>query len=103
MGVKPLAILWTVTAEDGLDRLLGHIETENALAARKLWTRVLAALQHAALHPHLAPHIPEPGTSYRQILTVRPFRIIYRVEGELLRIIAVLRQEQDFDPGRFVT
>ena len=32
----------------------------------------------------------------------RPFRVIYRTEGKALRVIAVLSQEQDFDPQRFL-
>jgi hypothetical protein len=28
--------------------------------------------------------------------------VIYRVEGGVLRVTAVMRQEQDFDPQRFL-
>jgi plasmid stabilization system protein ParE len=102
VGVKALAIQWADPAEDGLDRLLSYIEAENPSAARKLWARVMAAVAMAALHPELAPHIPALGRSYRELLAVHPFRVIYRVEGRTLRVIAVLRQEQDFDPERFL-
>ena len=101
MGLKPMAIQWTVAAEGGLDRLLCYIETENAVAAHKLWARIIAAIQAASEFPQLAPHLPELGPTYRQILNVRPFRVIYRADGEVLWVIAVLRQEQDFDPSRF--
>ena len=31
-----------------------------------------------------------------------PFRVVYRVEAGALRIVTVLRQEQDYDPARFL-
>ncbi|MDR3671388.1 MAG: type II toxin-antitoxin system RelE/ParE family toxin [Holophaga sp.] len=102
MGVKPLAIQWAAPAEDALDRILGFIEAENPAAARKLWARVMRAVANAALHPEMAPHFPGLGRTYREILAVRPFRVVYRVEAGALRVIAVLRQEQDFDPQRFL-
>jgi|GEM_PF-1882747 plasmid stabilization system protein ParE len=102
MGVKPLAIQWAGPAEDSLDRLLSWIEAENPAAARKLWSRVMAGVEQASRYPELAPHIPDLGRAYREILAVRPFRVIYRVEGGVLRVTAVMRQEQDFDPQRFL-
>ena len=102
MGLKALAIQWAGPAEDSCDRLLSYIEAENPAAARKLWTRLLAAVEHSAQHPEIAPLLPGLGRTYRQILAVRPFRVIYRTEGKALRVIAVLRQEQDFDPQRFL-
>jgi plasmid stabilization system protein ParE len=62
----------------------------------------MAALENASLYPEMAPHVPDLGRTYREILAVRPFRVIYRTEGGVLRVIAVLRHEQDFDPSRFV-
>lgn len=102
MVVRPLTIQWAGPAEDGFDRLLSYIEAENPAAARKLWARTMAALEKAAIHPELAPHIPALGRTYRELLSVHPFRVVYRVEGGVLRVLAVMRQEQDFDPERFL-
>jgi len=102
MGAKALIVQWAAPAEAGFDRLLAYIEAENPDAARQLWHRVMVAIEHAAVYPELAPVIPDLGRSYRELLSVRPFRVVYRVEGRRLRILAVLRKEADFDPGRFL-
>lgn len=102
MVLKLPAIQWTDPAEDNFERMLCYIEAENPVAARKLWARVMAALEKASTYPELAPLIPALGRTYREILTVHPFRVIYRTEGGLLRVIAVMGQEQDFDPERFL-
>lgn len=101
MGLKPLAIQWAAPAEATFERLLAYIEVENPAAARNLYARTMAAVAAAALHPELGPAIPELGRSYRELLVVRPFRVVYRQEAGVLRVIAVMRQEQDFDPQRF--
>ncbi len=62
----------------------------------------MEVIEHASLHPEMAPPIPDLGRSYRELLTVRPFRVVYRVEEGVLRVLAIMRQEQDFDPQRFI-
>lgn len=103
MGVTALTIQWATPAEDNFDRLLSYIQIENPAAAQKLWARVMEAVENASIYPEMAPHIPDLGRSYRELLSVRPFRVIFRVEGGVLRVIAVMRQEQDFDPQRFIS
>jgi len=98
----PLPIQWAAPAEASLDRILSYIEAENPTAARKLWNRLMEALEQASAFPELAPHIPDLGRTYHELLAVRPFRVVYRAEGTVLRVIAVMRQEQDFDPERFL-
>jgi plasmid stabilization system protein ParE len=98
----PLAIQWAAPAEASLERILSYIELETPAAARKLWKRLMEGLEQASAFPQLAPHIPDLGRTYHELLTVRPFRVVYRAEETSLRIIAVTRQEQDFDPKRFL-
>ena len=102
MGVDGLRIHWSRLAEESLDRLLRYIEAENPEAAKRLWRRVIDAIGHAAEFPEMAPCVSELGRTYREILTARPFRVVYQVEGDVLRVVTVLRQEQDFDPERFL-
>jgi plasmid stabilization system protein ParE len=61
----------------------------------------MKAVEHAARFPELARFIPELGHTYRELLSVRPFRIIYRTVGRELRVIGVMRMEPDFEPERF--
>lgn len=102
MGLKPLSIRWADPAERDLDALLSYIAFENPEAARNLYARVMEAIEHAAAFPEMARFIPELGQTYRELLSVRPFRVIYRIAGKELWVIGVMRMEQDFEPNRFV-
>jgi len=103
MGLKqPLAIVWAEPAERDLDALLSYIAMENPEAARKLFGKVMEAVEYAAAFPEMARFIPELGRTYREILGVRPFRVVYRVSEDRLNIIGVMRMEQDFAPMRFL-
>jgi plasmid stabilization system protein ParE len=100
--VLNLPIVWSAPAEEMLERILAYIEYENLDAARRIWALAMEALEAAARFPEAAPQLPGLARNYRAIVSVRPLRILYRVEGRQLRVIAVLRQEQDFDPARFL-
>jgi plasmid stabilization system protein ParE len=102
MGLKRPSILWAEAAEASLDRILSYIEAENADVAKQLWSRVMGALEQALEFPEMAAQVPDLDRTYREILTVRPFRVVYRMDGKDLQVIAILRREQDFDPGRFL-
>jgi plasmid stabilization system protein ParE len=82
--------------------LLSYIAFENPEAAKKLFHKLLEAIEHAATFPEMARLIPELGQTYRELLTVRPFRLIYRIVGKELLVIGVMRMEQDFEPERFI-
>jgi plasmid stabilization system protein ParE len=97
-----LPIVWSAPAEETLERILAYIEYENLDAARKVWGLAMEALETAAPFPEAAPPVSGLARNYRAIVSVRPLRIIYRVEGRQLRVVAVLRQEQDYDPARFL-
>ena len=102
MGVKPLHIRWADPAERDLDAMLTYIAFENPEVAKQLFNRVMESVEHAATFPKMARFIPELGQTYRELLGVRPFRVIYRIVGQELWVIGVMRMEQDFDPERFV-
>lgn len=99
MGLK---IHWSERARNSLRDLLAHIGAEDRNTAHRLWLRLHEALASAAAHPELYRYIPELGHTYREIVSVRPFRVVYRIEAKELRVLAVLRTEQAFDPSRFL-
>lgn len=103
MGLKCLPVLWAEPAEDSLATLLEYIGVENPEASRCLLAKIQEALEKASIHPKMYRFIPEMGHTYREIVSVRPFRVIYQMSETHLRVMAVLRTEQAFDPARFLT
>jgi plasmid stabilization system protein ParE len=94
-----LGVRWSLPAEQSVDAILSHIAAEDPLAARALYFRLMEAIERASCFPEMARFVPELGTAYRELLSVRPFRVIYRIAKDELWIVAALRMEQDFDPG----
>lgn len=99
MGMR---VLWSQPAAASLQEILDHIGADAPEIPKVLWTKLEAALNKAAKNPEIYRHVQELGHTYREIVTVRPFRLVYRIEEKQVRIIAVLRCEQVFDPKRFI-
>jgi toxin ParE1/3/4 len=100
--VKPFKVRWSEPAERDFDALLSYIALDNPDAAGKLLTKTLAAIELAAKFPEMARIIPDLGRPYRELLSVRPFRIIYRIAAKELWVIGVMRAEQLFAPELYL-
>jgi plasmid stabilization system protein ParE len=89
-----LPIRWSLRALDTLDEGLGYIAQFNPLAARQLRVSIQAALKHIQAYPESARMVPEEGDpSIREVLR-DPFRIIFEIHAEELRILVVRRMER---------
>ena len=101
MVLKALRIRWSEPAERDLDALLAYIALDNPGAAGRLLGRVLEAVDHAGRFPEMARQILDLGRPYRELLSVRPFRVIHRIAGKELWVIGVMRAEQMFTPETY--
>jgi plasmid stabilization system protein ParE len=100
--VRALKVRWSEPAERDLDALLAYIALDNPKAAGTLLAKILEAIESAAGFPELARLIPDLGRPYRELLSVRPFRVIYRIAGKDLWVIGVMRAEQLFTPEAYL-
>lgn len=89
-------VIWTEPALDDLDAIAAYIALDKPGAANWLVKRVFARVEQLALFP-LSGGKPREisGTPYRQ-LVINPLRIFYRVAGEQVFVVYVLRGEQQF-------
>lgn len=87
-------IIWSDPALDELDRIAAYIARDKPVAAARFMARVLARVEQLAFFP-LAGRTPRElaGTRYRQ-LVVAPVRIFYRVDGDRVFIVHVMRGER---------
>ncbi len=92
-------IIWTEPALDDLEGIAGYIALDKPEAASRLVKRLFARVEQLALFP-LSGGKPRElsGTPYRQ-LVINPLRIFYRVAGEQVFIVYVMRGEQRFRLG----
>lgn len=89
-------VVWSDSALEELEAVAAFIAQDKPHAAARLVERVFARVERLALFP-LAGGQPRElaGARYRQIV-VPPLRIFYRVEGERVFIVHLMRGERRF-------
>ena len=88
-------IIWTENALDGLDKVVEYIAVSSPNAASKLVVNLFEKVDRLELFPEsgrLVEEVKEMG--YREVI-VNPCRVMYKIEGETVFILHVLRQERD--------
>ena len=87
-------IVWTEPALSDLDAIADSIALDKPSAARELVAQVFEHVAQLAVFPKSGSRPAELRDSrYRQIVEP-PCRVIYRLEGEQVVILHVMRSEQ---------
>jgi toxin ParE1/3/4 len=87
-------VVWTEPALSDLDAIADHIAFDKPLPARALVERVFDHVAQLAEHPESGSRLRELRSSrYRQIVEA-PCRVIYRLSGDTVVILHVMRSEQ---------
>lgn len=83
------AIIWAPQAIADLERLLAYIAADSSASARRCAQQIVVRVDQLIEHPLSGAVIPEDDDGvYRQILQGN-YRVIYRVEGAMVFIVAV--------------
>jgi plasmid stabilization system protein ParE len=93
-------IVWSEPALGDLDAIADFIALENPQAAAEFVRRVLTHVEQLATHPESGPRPPELKRSRYRHLVEPPCRVFYRVEGERVFIVHVMRTERLLRQGR---
>lgn len=92
-------VIWTDPALSELEEIADYIALENP-AANALVQRVFAHVAQLADHPESGSKPQElKGWRYRQIIEP-PCRILYRIDGDHVVILYVMRSEKRLRPGK---
>ena len=87
-------LIWTSPALLNLEGIADYIALDNLWAAQKLVQKVFRVVERLEKHPNSGRRPPElKGTSYREVI-VGPCRVFYRVDGENVFILYVMRGER---------
>ena len=87
-------IIWTEPALDQLEEIAEYIALDKLGAASKLVKTIFSAVERLEQFPesgHASPELPD--SIYREQY-VRPCRIFYRNEDEVVLILHVMREER---------
>lgn len=91
-------VAWTRTALGDLESLVECIATEDPETATQVLDRIerrAAALAAQSARGRVVPELREVGVLHYRELVERPWRIVYRVEGERVMVLAVLDSRRD--------
>ena len=87
-------LIWTEPALLDLDEIAEYIALDDPLAASRYVQRVLDRVERLEGHPNSGKRPRElPRSPYREVV-VPPCRVFYRIEGEAVYILYVMRSER---------
>ena len=88
-------VVWSSPALDDLNGIAEYIAVSNIPVAKKLVQDVFDKISRLASHPESGKRSQElVNLNYREI-NVNPCRIFYKVDGDKVYILHVMRQERD--------
>jgi plasmid stabilization system protein ParE len=101
-------VTWAATAERDLDSIIGFIAEESIDEALKILEKIRKKAFGLKVLPErgrIVPELKEQGIIlYREII-IAPWRLIYKISGEMVYVLAVLdarRNMEDMLLDRFV-
>lgn len=87
-------LIWTEPALEDLGQIADYIALDDPAAAKRLVGKVFRKVELLRDFPEMCPAPHDlPDSRYRH-LVVRPLRIFYRVEGDEVFIVYVMRSER---------
>lgn len=88
-------IIWTSPALDDMDEIAEYIAISNLSAAKKLVKTIFRKINRLENFPESGKKPLElANLNYREVI-VNPCRIFYKIDGDKIFILHVMRQERD--------
>lgn len=87
-------LVWTEPALQDLEQLADYISLDDDAAAKRLVKKVFKSVELLAEFPEMCPVPRELSDTVYRHLFVKPLRIFYRVQDEIVYIVYVMRQER---------
>lgn len=91
--MKRLAVRWAAIASDDLDRIIDFIAVDAPLNAQRVADRIEAlahSLETLPTRGHVVPELARHGLREWLEVSAPPWRLIYRVGGRTVEIVALV-------------
>lgn len=101
-------VLWSSVAENDLVSIISYIQSNNPLAARKSLGKIKSKVLNLEQLPQrgrVVPELLEQGIVIYREIVVSPWRVIYRIDNNLVYILGVIDSRQSVEDvllGRLV-
>lgn len=88
-------IVWTEPAVDSLQAIHDYIAHDSTLYAALFTNRLIDAAESLLVFPERGREVPEAGHAGVRELLFQNYRVIYRPQGEVIEILAILHGARD--------
>jgi len=86
-------LIWTEPALQDLEQIADYIALDDESAAKRLVQKVFKQAELLEEFPEMCPQPHDlPDTVYRHLI-IKPLRIFYRIQDDLIYIVYVMRHE----------
>ena len=89
-----MRVIWTPEAQAHLDGIYQYIARDTPLYARQAVDRLTRRSEQLIRHPRSGRPVPQYDDDNLRELIVYPYRLIYRLKGDIIDIIAVFHGAQ---------
>ena len=102
-------VIWTTTAQRDLEAILERIADDSSDEALRVLTKIRTKAASLNLLPErgrIVPELKEQGIVLYREMILAPWRVLYRVSGQTVYVLAVLdarRNLEDILLDRFVS
>ena len=95
-----MKILWTEPAIEDLRNIYGYIARDSEVYASSYVQRIILAVDGLSDFPRLGRMVPEASQETIRELLYHNYRIIYRINKELVEILTVIHGRRDLGSQR---
>ena len=91
-----VTIIWTDRATQYLNLILEYINIQSPDTAKEFYFNIQQSVNQLINFPNLGRIVPELNNKAIRELLVKKYRIIYEIQGEIIKILLVLHSKQRF-------
>ena len=91
-------VIWAPTALDDIDLIAEYIARDSARRASLFVARLVKRVERLELFPQSGRVIAEIGDENRREIIFGSFRIMHRIEGDVVWVTGVVHSAKDWKP-----
>jgi len=91
-------VIWSPTSLDDIDLIAEFIARDSARRAALFVERLLKSVERLESFPQSGRVVPEIGDELRREVIFGSFRVMYRIEGDVVWITGVVHSAKDWIP-----
>jgi plasmid stabilization system protein ParE len=100
MARRRFRVRWAEVAVRDLEELVGYVAVDSETNARRVLKRIetrAAALESSPARGRVVPELAHFGMRTWRELIVKPYRLLYRIEGDTVTVLAVFDGRRDLE------